>query len=397
MYSSTWFVAADFFVGKEGYITVFLGVLIILFGTNFERVLDFRFSFSTIEKKIMLLILFLFLFSTFRYNIQDLSSFKGIINLSAYLVLIVIYFFSLPRFFDENPHFFEKFIKWISIFGSFFAILGIFILFFAPAPSGSAYGFVSIIKHPNLTSKVLTVTIFPTLYYIYWKRDSISTNIKYFFVFSLSLQIIAQALTLDRAGLIGNTIGLLLFFGLVYRSKIIYIIPIFAVLIASYGNSIFRAKGFASFVTRFYLLVPAFEMIFRSPEKTYWGYGITSGFAEFSKNLLVFYSNEPQQTDPHNSYVTLWLFFGLYFTVSVLFFVIILIIKGLKFALKSKDFSVSLRYNFLVSALIAILIQAIFDAEIIRFDYFTVQYLFVITGMIYLTKNEVSQVKIIKS
>jgi hypothetical protein len=248
----------------------------------------------------------------------------------------------------------------------------------------SAYGFVSIIKHPNLSSKVLTITIFPTLYYIYWKRDSMLPIVRYFFIASLSFQIIAQALTLDRAGLIGNSVGLILFFALYYKSKIIYIIPFFAIIIGSYGNTIFKAKGFASFVTRFYLLVPAFEMIFRSPEKTFWGYGITTGFAEFSKNLLVFYSNEPQQTDPHNSFVTLWLFFGLFFVVGVISFVFTLIFKCFRIIYNLRNPEKALRYIFLLCALVAISIQSIFDAEIIRFDYFAVQYLFIVLGLVYL-------------
>ena len=391
IYPSSWFPGAIKLGGKEVYISFLLSFLILIFSFDFYGFLNLKIKFSTLEQKVLYLIFFIGLISTLMYNSQEITTLKGIMYLLAYGIIFILYFLIIPKILYDEPDIFDKFIKIISGFGFIFSAVGLLMLAVNFSPDTEySFAFVSIIKHPNLTSKVLTVTIFPTLFYYYWKRDNLPALIRYGYIFSISIQVVAQMLTYDRAGLIGTVIGLLVFMGFYYKSKVIYLTPLF-VFLSFFAVTVFRGKGLGSSVARLYLLVPAIEMIFRNQERTLWGYGLTNGFAEYSRNLIVFYSNEPQQTDPHNTYVTLVLFWGLIFTIFVLFFVCIIIAKCIKKIFILKKDKRALSYMFLLSSLAAISIQAIFDAEIIRMDYFVVHYLFIVLGLMYISvKNKLS-------
>jgi len=213
---------------------------------------------------------------------------------------------------------------------------------------------------------------------------------KYFYFVSVSLQIVAQFLTFDRAGMIGTTVGLLIFLSFYYKNKFIYVLPLIGLIIL-YGYKFSQVKGYGSFISRYYLLIPAFEMIFRSRDRLLWGYGLTDGLIEYRKNVLVYDISEYLIRDPHNSYVTLVMMFGLVFTIFLISLIGILFFKCLKRIIDSKNNRVSLYYLFLLSSLLAILIQSLFDAEIIQVQYYVMHYLFILLGLMYISikKNDV--------
>jgi len=230
----------------------------------------------------------------------------------------------------------------------------------------------------------------PTLYIIYWKWKEMTVFQRTFYVTSLLVQLVSQLFTFTRAGMIATAAGLLIFLFLIYRSKIILILPVFLGVIPIFVLSFFQAKGFGSFISRLYLLVPAYEMITESREKMLWGYGITNAFKEYGKRVSLI---EEYIKDPHNTYVTLLLMFGLVFTAVLIIFVFNLLLKTLLKAVKKKEVpEIRLLYIFLFSSAVSILLQGIFDAELIKHDYFTIHYLLLLFGIMYLTTEKVTAV-----
>lgn len=397
-YLSSWLPGAGFFKGKDLYIGIALGLIIIFLNFDFNNFLNYQINFKNLEKKLLSLIIFFFLISTVLYNPGELSSAKSLLNIMFYVIVFFVYFVIIPGIFEENNDLFEKFLKVISNFGLIFSIIGLVMIFINFHPvSDIRIQFVSLLKHPNLSSKILTVTVFTALIYLYLNLGKFTIYQKYFYIVSISIQFITQFMTFDRAGIFGTLIGLLIFFGFLYRNKIIILVPFFAAGLGLLATSIFRAKGFGTVATRLYLLIPAYEMIFRSKDKMLWGYGLTESFKEYSKNLLVFYSNEPQQTDPHNSYVLLIMMIGAIATAAILVFIFYLIYKCIRRFFSVKNNYEKLKNIFLVSSLVALMIQALFDGEIIRIDHFTVHYILIVLGLMYISAKKSRDKLIIKN
>lgn len=142
-------------------------------------------------------------------------------------------------------------------------------------------------------------------------------------------------------------------------------------------------KGIDSPVSRFYLLLPAFNMIFSNKTHLLWGYGVSNGLIEYRKRLDEFNPNEFRINDPHNSYVTLLIMLGAIITLIVLLFVFILIVKGIRRTLSNTFSNHTLVYIFLISSTLSIMIQGLFDTELIKIECFTIHYLSIMIGLMF--------------
>jgi O-antigen ligase len=187
--------------------------------------------------------------------------------------------------------------------------------------------------------------------------------------------------------MIATAIGLMIFFLLYYRAKFVLLIPIFTIIILVFGVSFFQAKGYWSFLSRFYLLLPAFQMITFNRNRLFWGYGISNALVEYKKNLVVFSPEDFTVNDPHNTYVTLILMLGVVLTVILLIFAFVLISKAVKRVFSERDPKEILLNIFLVSSACSILVQGLFDAELVKIDYYTIHYLLILFGMMYLIQK----------
>lgn len=386
MYSKSWLPGGMSIIGlRENIVTLLFSTSILFISFDILKFLKLQINLSSLENKFLYLLLFIVLIATVYFNPIEFTSIKSIINMLCYASLFIIYFFIFPKYLYKNPKYFEKFIKIIIIWGFIFAVVGFFMLFISFNPfSANTFALVSFINHPNNTSIVFTITFIPTLYYLLARWNALSIFSKLFYFFSFILQIVAQLFTYTRAGMIATAFGLIIFLAFYYRSKFIFILPILISIIPLFVVAFFKAKGFASFVSRFYLLIPAMEMIQKSTSRMLWGYGITNSLIEYKKNLLEFNTGELTINDPHNTYVTLVLMLGLIYSITLLIFIVLLIFKYIKKIIKSNDRKISLFYIFLVSSTISIMIQGLFDAELIKIDYFVIHYLLICFGMMYL-------------
>ncbi len=387
MYRNSWLPGASVVLFNEVYISIFLCSMILLLGFDLNEFLYMQLRFSLLERKILFFLTFA-AFVTVAYNPIEFTGLKSSLSVICYVMLFTVYFYWIPKFLVLNPSFFEKFIKIISNGGLFFSLLGfIFLIFnFNPRADWSA-ALLSIIGHPNNTSIIMTISFVPTLLLIYWKWNEITFWSKCFYIASLLIQIAAQLFTFTRAGMIATVIGLFVFFALYHRSKFLFALPFLVILIPVIGLYFFRAKGFASFLGRFYLLIPAAGMIFQSNERMLWGYGLTNGMVEYRKNLVAFSPNEFHILDPHNTYVSLILMLGMVFTALLLFFVVSLILKYVVKTFKEKDRSKELFYIFLISSTVSIMTQGLFDTELIKIEYFTIHYLLIVIGLMYFSSK----------
>jgi len=364
---------------------VFVLIVFLLFAIDFSRLLETRFSVLFIEQKLLFLLLIVVLISTFFFNPQELLFYRNAVILCAYVLFITTFFFVFPRFLLENPPFFTRLIRAISIFGFLFSLFGFYLLY-VNTELGRELRYqdslVSIIPHPNNSSMILTTTIFPTLYYLYWKWGYLPFDKRFFYSFSLAVQVLGQLFTYTRAGMIGTAVGFLIFFILRHKSRFVFLFPLMVGFVLIFGIGFFTAKGVASFFGRFGLLIPAFQMITSSHGTMLWGYGFSSALTEYKKNLIAFDPSAFLIDDPHNSYVTLILMGGAVFSFFLLVLAAILLLKCLLKSVRSKG-DERLFYIFLLSSLMAISTQGLFDAELVKVEFYTIQYLFICFGLLY--------------
>lgn len=389
IYTRSWLPGNEYLKGKEIYIDLVLSIIALFFSFDFFRFLYWKFSLSSIERKILFLLLSLIIISSFIFNSDEFFKFGNFLRSLCFVFFLLIFFFMIPRFMFDNPGYFKTFIKLISNFGLIAAVFGLFMFLFNLYPPGRyQYVVLSFIDHPNNSSMIFTITIIPTLYYVYWKGNALSVLVRSCYIFSFILQVIAQLFTYTRAGMIATAISLLLFWGIYYRTKMIFILPIFVIIIFTFGVAFFQAKGFASFVSRFYLLIPAYQMIVENGARTLWGYGLSNALVEYRKNLIDFDPSSYLVADPHNTYVTLILMLGIIFTIVLIIFLGLLLAKCLRSAIIFKRKDISLYFIFLFSSSLSILIQGLFDAELVKVEYFTMPYLLTILGLIYVTFSD---------
>jgi len=369
-------------MAKEYYSIILIGSFILLLAFDLRYFLNLLIKFQYLETKLILLMIVSLLYSTFVVNPVEFQKVSAIPVWISYIILITIYFYILPKVLLSDKTYLNKFLQIISNFGFFFSLFGLLMYFLNihPIPEYS-FGMISLINHPNNTSMVITITLFPTLYILFSKWNLLTSFKRSYYVLSIFVQIMAQLFTYTRAGMIANAIGLLLFLMFFFRSKSFIAIPFIAVIIPIFGAAFFQAKGFASFISRFYLLLPAYSMLVKSKETLLWGYGLTNGIAEYKKNLVQFLPNEFAINDPHNTYVTLLIMFGLIFTLTLLSMTSIVLAKCVSRIIKNKNNEYRLFYLLIFTSVVSILVQGIFDAELIKADFYTIHYLLTMIGL----------------
>ncbi len=385
MFSKMWITSLQkIFMGNEYFFIIFIGSFIIILSLDFDKLLNTIIQFKYFESKILLLLTGCILYGTFLHNTVEFQKISNFLVWLSYIILIIVYFFIIPKLLLENRNYLIKFFLIISNFGFIFTIIGLLMYFggIFPIPDYS-FGMISLINHPNNTSMVITITIFPTLYILINRWNNFSSIYKIFYFFSFFLQLIGQLLTFTRAGMIATSIGLLIFIIFYFRGKTLFLIPLIAFIVPVFGVAFFQAKGFASFISRFYLLLPAYSMIAKSKESFLWGYGLTNGLVEYKKKLVEFLPNEFLINDPHNTYVTLILMLGALFTLMLLFLAFIVIYKCIYRLIKTNNINLRYLYLFIVTSSMSIFVQGLFDAELIKADFYTIHYLLVLLGIAY--------------
>lgn len=382
-YVSTWFPYNSLIYFAAPFIIITVGFTFFLVYFDFGKYLNLKVDLFTKGNKYLIIILVLILFSILSYNLQEIEHTKNLARLIGYFSIFYIFFLFFPKFLIHNKAYFKQFIKFLANLGFVAALFGI-VLFYSginPMPNYSSQ-LVTFIRHPNNASIIFTMSAITTMYYYFWQRESLSTFSKSFYITSILLQVYAQLITLTRAGMMGMFFGFFLFFILLYKHKAVYVMPFVILIMPVLVTGFVKAKGFASFLSRFYLLIPAYFMIIDNKINLLWGYGVTNAFKVYQKTRII-YGVYEEAEDPHNSIVSLILMVGVPVTIFIVLFITSLIIYAIRKAIKTKNREEELFFIFLPCFLVSVIIHCLFDSELIVLEYFTMPFFLVFSGFLF--------------
>ena len=376
IYRNSWLPGSRLIMGPiEIAIIDFLFFFSLILYFNLNKVMNTGIKIRNFDYLLLISIGILTLYSTIVYNIQELTNLYFLLRFVGYFAVLSQFFFFLPSFFSNYPNYFIKYLKFISYFGFYSALIGIIMYYLNIFPySKFSYMLISILTHPNNASVIFTLSIITTVYLYYYEKPKVSRIKEYFYIFSIFLQIFSQLLTLTRAGMIGTFLGLAIFGIVVLKKKALFIYPIFSILIPFFVWGFVESKGFSSFVSRFYLLVPAYHMLIDSTKSMLWGYGFTNSLAVYQKYRIEYNVLEENIEDPHNAVVMLMLMVGVVIALLIIFFVGRLLIKSTIEIFREKDKDRQLMLGYMVSFLISIILHCLFDSSLVRLEYIAMGY-----------------------
>jgi hypothetical protein len=384
LYRNSWLPLGRSLGGKEDFIVVVLSSFLFLMIFDFYHLLSQDIYYYFKNNLIFLILFFLLFISTLIFNRQELTSKYYLTRYLTFIFYFIIYFVIFPKFLFQNPEFFRKFIFIIVCYGAITSFLGLFLLFAKMNPSG-AYGEVAIsyIWHPNMTAFVYTVSILATIYFFQQYYKNFSILIKSLIITTLILQILALLLTLCRAAVFGVVIGTSFYLCLIYKRKLLLIIPILVVLVPIVIERYFVIKGLASTSSRFLILIPAIQMILQSRSKMLWGYGITDSFDIYKKYLVYngLITDAAGINNPHNTILQLIMMFGLIFTTLLLVYITYILIKVFIRSWRAHEKNEKNFFAFLFSSLLALIIHNLFDGQIIMPEFFCMQFFLIYLGL----------------
>lgn len=382
LYRDSWLPGGGYLIGKEVYLITLMGFLLILYISDINNIFNFTPIRYLRVNKYQFLLIFLLMVSTFMYNIQEITNRNYLMRFFSFGVFIFIYFLLIPNFFYLNPGYFDKFLRLITYLGLLSAIFGFIVLVLGINPKKEfSDQLTSYIVHPNNSSIIFTISCITTIYYYHRKKSVHSFRENIFYLTSFFIQIIAQLYTYTRAGYLGTSIGLLIYFSFYYRKKFLFILPMVIISIPFFLRGFVSSKGFESFLSRFLLLIPAYFTITKNEQTLLWGNGTSDALKQFQNNLMY---NLPQEgvLDPHNSYVTLIMMFGILFSFVLFVLIIKQIFKGIKRILSSEDTKERLIFIYITSFIISLCIQGLFDAELVKPEFYSMQFLLIIFGIL---------------
>lgn len=382
-YRNSWLPGGNNLFGKEIWIILFASIIFLIYIYDYESLIKHTVRLFTRNNKYFTILFILLIISTVFYNIQELTKIIYLIRFLDYIIYFFIFSIMYPKYLNDNPFYFLKFVKLVSMIGFVTAVFGITLFFLNIIPDNKFEGsLVSFINQPNYVVFILNLGIISTIFYYDWQRENMYLFKKVFFISSFVIQLFATLLTLSRGGYIGIALGLIVYFAFKYKSKIVLILPVLITIIALILPPFFKAKGFASFFSRIYLLVPAYYMITRDKVSLLWGYGISNTFDEFLKYNNLYNIGEFHLNNPHNAFVSLILMFGIVFTAILFFFVSIMMIRVSIKSIREKYQTKSLFYAFLISTITMLTFQSIFDSEIVVIEFFSLQYMLIFLGLL---------------
>lgn len=379
MYRMSWLPFAEMIDSREPLIFLLLFFMLIIFSIDFNRLeIQKKNSFT---KKLLIFILIIFsLISLFIFNTHELLKFTNVINLGTFILSVLMFSYAFPQFLIKNSNYFEKLIKLISNFGLITALFGMLLLLSGYKPNMMAIYLISFIRHPNGVSIILSLSIISTLYYFYWKKNSLPRYVKYFYLLSFLLQFIAELLTQSRTGILGVIVAITIFLGIHYRKKLIILLPIIISAINLVVLGYIMQKGAASFISRFRLWLVAYFLINKDVSKLFWGYGFTESNEIFKRNAMIFTETVEH---PHNAYISILLMFGLFFLIAFIVFMILLLLTSIKRLVKATQNNEKLFYNFMISIFVSLLFQGLFESPLVLFWYFLMPIFLIIIGILY--------------
>ncbi len=381
MYRMSWFPFAGVIENKEYIIFLVTFTIICLLTIDFDRLFNHDFTLLSTKNSILVLLFAIFFISTINFNTQELSHVSNFFKLISLFAYITLYSVIFPKFLVQNSGYFEKLVRFLSNLGFITAVFGIGLYFSGYKPNQMAIYLISFIRHPNGVSIILSLSVISTLYYLIWKKDSISSFSQKFYISSFAIQFIAELLTQSRTGILACVVSVSVFLLIYYRKKVIVLLPVIMAGINFFVLGYILSKGATSFFSRFRLWLVAYYLVSRDDSKLFWGYGFTDSNEIFKENAMIFTETVEH---PHNAYISILLMFGLYFLIVFLCFLIFLLFVTLNKLMKSKDREGKLFYTFILSMFASFLFQGLFESPLVLTWYFLMPFFLIILGLMYL-------------
>ena len=376
------------FINTSFYIMEVLVLLTLLLFVD-PSVLNSKIRLFYKENKILTFSAVLLLISSVVFNINEFKSPYYISFYLAYLFNFGIYFFMFPLFIMNNKEYFYKFLNFVSIFSLIFCFCGLFFLFLGISTEVRFDGKVtSIMIHPNFVPSVALVGLFSTLVLIHI-CDKSQLNKKLLYIFSFFIQFLALAFSFTRDGMIAFVVGIAIFYFITFRKAFLYSLPVSIALVPLMVIEFIKFKGFNSFVSRFFLLIPAYYLMISDKTRLLWGYG-ASNSTEMYVKYKVLYNVLEDVNSPHNSYISFILMYGLLFTAMFSLFVVILLFKGFKYAWRITDHDSKIVVAAFVSICVAYLVINLFESHL-AMAHLTMMHPFLIfLGLLFFTLRDKS-------
>ncbi|MBZ0204302.1 MAG: O-antigen ligase family protein [Ignavibacteria bacterium] len=283
----------------------------------------------------------------------------------------------------HNLGYFDKLVYFFSISSFIISLIGLLMFFSGFFPMLTFQGLlISVTNHPNYIPPLVVIGVLSTLYIYYTKSEFNSLFSKVFLIVSSITQGFALLLSFSRTGMIALAAGLLIFLAFVYRKKMLLMLPIVVFAVPFFLVGFVKAKGFVSFISRFYLLIPAYYMLISDKTKLLWGYGVTDATKTYVQYKFEYGAFE-DVNNPHNSYISYIMMYGLIFSFLFIVFIFGLLYKGIKNAIHVNDSQSKLFYGFIISVVISYLIQGLFESQMAMTDYFMMVPFLIFSGMLY--------------
>jgi hypothetical protein len=129
-------------------------------------------------------------------------------------------------------------------------------------------------------------------------------------------------------------------------------------------------------------------MLSANTEKLFWGYGLTHNFEVFKRYMLVYNPFDEASitqtiNNPHNSFISIILMFGLYFFFALTSFVIIILAKFLKTYIFNKHIANKNQYIIILSAFTSLLAMGLFEGQLVQPEFFNIQPCLFFMGIMY--------------
>jgi O-antigen ligase len=91
--------------------------------------------------------------------------------------------------------------------------------------------------------------------------------------------------------------------------------------------------------------------------------------------------------NPHNSYISYIMMYGLIFTVLFVTFILYNVIVGIKNSIKSRIREEQLLFGLFVSVVVSYMVQGLFESQLAMTDYFMMIPFLIFSGLLY-TSNK---------
>lgn len=384
VYVNSWLPGASTLLFYINFIYIVLFFSVIVFNFNFllfNKPVNKNNIYLT--KPIFLIILLTSVSIVF-FNIQEISKFNYLINILGFIVSILFFFVTLPRYFVRNPALVNKYILIIFYFTLFISTLGIGIMLAGIHPYQYKFTTASIFVHPNFAPPLYIIGMICSIYLYMVNFKELIFFQKSIIILSFIVIPVSILFTFSRNGIISMVIISLIFFILKFRSKVFYFLPFLIGGAYFFVKSFILAKGFESVYSRFLLLVPAINMMRDDFNRLLWGYGYSNNYEVYDKYKDIFNIVEENVKNPHNSFVSIILMFGVLTSAIVLLFILVNFIFGIYNYIRYKEVkTVSMPILFVILMISGMLSLGIFESQLLMTHFLNFQILILFCGFLY--------------